>query len=140
MYICVGCLELIIFITKDDLYILEFLCVKEKATAFCMLSIVARAMWTVTICISCSSWKYLLCVSWNENAMIWFCVVSAQTLTLYRATRLWSGRKGDRHNMCIIFWTQWFPVIELTPHRLETAFRMNSQAYQSSQSDRGMQK
>lgn len=44
MYICVGCLELIIFITKDDLYILEFLCVKEKATASCMLSIVARAM------------------------------------------------------------------------------------------------
>lgn len=105
MYICTGYLELIIFITKDVLYILEFLCVKEKAAAFCMLSMVVRAKWTVTIWISCSSWKCLLCVSCNENAMSWFYVVSAQTLTLYRATRLWSSKKVIDHQKitCALF-------------------------------------
>lgn len=106
-----------------------------------MWSIQARAKCTGTVCISGSSWKHLLCVSWNENATSRSRTVSAQTLTLYRAKRPCRGRKDDRHqknHMCIIFWTYWFPVNELTPHGFGTAFRMNSHAYQSWQSDRGM--
>jgi len=60
-----------------------------------MLSILARAKCTVIVCISGSSWKHLLCVSWNKNATSWSCSVSAQTLTLCRAKRLDAGRMID---------------------------------------------
>lgn len=106
-----------------------------------MLSILARAKCAVTVCVAGSSWKNLLCVFWNENVMSWSCSVSAQTLPLYRAKRPCRGRKDYRHHknhMCIIFWTYWFPVNELTPYGFGTAFRMSLHAYQSWQSDKGM--
>lgn len=105
-----------------------------------MFSIQARAKWTGTL----AFWEAVagnICSVYLRMRMPRASLaLSVLRLSLYRAKRPCHGRKDDRHkkhHMCIIFWTYWFPVNELTPHGFGTAFEMSSYAYQSWQSDKG---